>query len=155
MQQQIDRCGDCHSCCKSFGWIDNNQIRLIELDIQYEWDRCNKLCDNNRCTIYDNRPKTCSDFECLYVESDLPEEYLPEKVGFVTDLRRDEHGLFLNIVPNESKKYNIDARKFGEENIENITSQDLSGVKENCTSIARENKRWKKKYLVKVTLVWT
>lgn len=120
MQQQIDRCGDCHSCCKSFGWIDNNQIRLIELDIQYEWDRCNKLCDNNRCTIYDNRPKTCSDFECLYVESDLPEEYLPEKVGFVTDLRRDEHGLFLNIVPNESKKYNIDARKFGEENIENI-----------------------------------
>jgi len=28
--------------------------------------------------------------------------------------------LFLNIVPNESKKYNIDARKFGEENIENI-----------------------------------
>lgn len=120
MQQQIDRCGDCHSCCKSFGWIDDNQIRLIELDIQYEWDRCNKLCDNNRCTIYDNRPKTCSDFECLYVESDLPEEYLPEKVGFVTDLRRDEHGLFLNIVPNESKKYNIDARKFGEENIENI-----------------------------------
>lgn len=120
MQQQIDRCGDCHSCCKSFGWIDNNQIRLIELDIQYEWDRCNKLCDNNRCTIYDNRPKTCSDFECLYVESDLPEEYLPEKVGFVTDLRKDEHGLFLNIVPNESKKYNIDARKFGEENIENI-----------------------------------
>jgi len=120
VQQQIDRCGDCHSCCKSFGWIDNNQIRLIELDIQYEWDRCNKLCDNNRCTIYDNRPKTCSDFECLYVESDLPEEYLPEKVGFVTDLRRDEHGLFLNIVPNESKKYNIDARKFGEENIENI-----------------------------------
>lgn len=120
MQQQIDRCGDCHSCCKSFGWIDDNQIRLIELDIQYEWDRCNKLCDNNRCTIYDNRPKTCSDFECLYVESDLPEEYLPEKVGFVTDLRRDEHGLFLNIVPNESKKYNIDARKFGEENMENI-----------------------------------
>jgi Fe-S-cluster containining protein len=90
------------------------------LDIQYEWDRCNKLCDNNRCTIYDNRPKTCSDFECLYVESDLPEEYLPEKVGFVTNLRRDEYGLFLNIVPNESKKYNIDARKFGEENMENI-----------------------------------
>ena len=31
--QQIDRCGDCHSCCKSFGWIDDNQITLFELDI--------------------------------------------------------------------------------------------------------------------------
>ena len=107
MEQQIDRCGDCHSCCKSFGWIDDNQIKLIELDIQYEWDRCSKLCDNNRCTIYDKRPQTCSDFECLYVESDLPEEYLPDKIGFVTEMRIDAEGHFLNIVPNQSAKSGV------------------------------------------------
>ena len=120
IEQQIDRCGDCYSCCKSYSSLSDNQIELIDLDIQYEFDRCSKLCSNNRCTIYDKRPKTCSNYECLYVESDLPEEYLPEKVGFVTQLRRDGEGLFLNIVPNESKKYNIDPHKFYNENKDNI-----------------------------------
>jgi len=120
MEQQIDRCGDCHSCCKSFGWIDDNQIKLIDLDIQYEWDRCNKLCDNNRCTIYSTRPQSCNDFECLYVESDLPEEYLPDTIGFVTNLRYDQKGHFLNIVPNESGKTGVTPEEFWTNNYENI-----------------------------------
>lgn len=141
MEQQIDRCGDCHSCCKSFGWIDDNQIKLIELDIQYEWDRCSKLCDNNRCTIYDKRPQTCSDFECLYVESDLPEEYLPEKIGFVTEMRMDAEGHFLNIVPNQSAKSGVTPEEFWENNYKNIhvmitTAEEVWAIKVHTINIS-------------------
>ena len=134
MQQQIDRCGDCHSCCKSFGEISSNLIELINLDIQYEYGRCNKLCSDNRCTIYETRPKSCAEFECLYVESDLPIEFLPETVGFVTDLRIDAKGSFLNIVPNESRKHKIDPQTFYDENYDNInvmktTAEDVWSVK--------------------------
>ena len=138
--QQIDRCGDCYSCCKSFGEV-GSRIEAIQLDIEYEWGRCNKLCDNNRCTIYDKRPKPCSTFECLYVESDLPEEYLPEKVGFVTSMRVDAEGHFLNIVPNESAKYNIDPTDFYWENKDNIdvmrkTAEEVWSVKVHTVNVA-------------------
>ena len=118
--QQIDRCGDCHSCCKSFGFLDENKIVIKSLDIHYEWGRCNKLADNNRCSIYDDRPKTCSKFKCLYIESDLPKKYLPKNIGFVTQLKRDKNGPFLTIVPHESKKTNVDPRDFWNNNYKNI-----------------------------------
>lgn len=119
-EQQINRCGDCYSCCKSYASVNPNEIEVVRLDVKYDWGRCNKLCDNNRCTIYENRPRTCSDFECLYVESDLPEQYLPERVGFVTQLRKTNDEFQLHIVPNESRKYNIDPKKFHDDNLDNI-----------------------------------
>jgi len=120
MEQQIDRCGDCHSCCKSFGALQSNQIQLIDLGIQYEWGRCNKLCDNNRCTIYETKPQSCSDYECVYVESDLPVEYIPERVGFVTNLRTYKNVHYLDVTPNESRKHNFTSEQFFRDNYRNI-----------------------------------
>jgi|TARA_B110000977_G_scaffold100080_1_gene131368 hypothetical protein len=120
MEQQIDRCGDCHSCCKSFGSVSSNRIEIIELGIDYKWSRCNKLCDNNRCTIYSTRPQTCTDFECVYVESNLPEEYLPDTIGYVTDLRVDNGGHFLNIIPHESGKSGVTPTEFWKNNYKSI-----------------------------------
>lgn len=125
-EQQIDRCGDCHSCCKSFSDVSTSGVyedpNLISaLNITYEYDRCNQLNSDNRCIIYEKRPNTCRSFECLYVESDLPEKYLPENVGFVTNVRRDiSIGTYLQITINNSKSRNINADSWIDENIKNI-----------------------------------
>jgi Fe-S-cluster containining protein len=125
-EQQIDRCGDCHSCCKSFSDVSTSGVyedpNLISaLNITYEYDRCNQLNSDNRCIIYEKRPNTCRSFECLYVESDLPEKYLPENVGFVTNVRRNNSlGINLQITINRSKSRNINADSWIDENIKNI-----------------------------------
>jgi Fe-S-cluster containining protein len=125
-EQQIDRCGDCHSCCKSFSDVGTSGVyedpNLISaLNITYEYDRCNQLNSDNRCIIYEKRPNTCRSFECLYVESDLPEKYLPENVGFVTNVRRNNSlGINLQITINRSKSRNINADSWIDENIKNI-----------------------------------
>ena len=125
-EQQIDRCSDCHSCCKSFSDIGTSGVyedpNLISaLNITYEYDRCNQLNSDNRCSIYEKRPNTCRSFECLYVESDLPEKYLPENVGFVTNVRRDiSIGTYLQITINNSKSRNINVDSWIDENIKNI-----------------------------------
>jgi len=126
IEQQIDRCGDCHSCCKSFGILGYGDVyedpNLISaLNITYEYDRCNQLNSDNLCKIYKKRPSTCRSFECLYVESDLPEKYLPENVGFVTNVRRDrEIGIFLAVTINQSRHKNINPDVWFEENVEHI-----------------------------------
>jgi len=122
MMQQIDRCGDCHSCCKSFSDIGDDDPRLISaLDITYEYDRCSQLNSDNRCKIYKERPSTCSSFECLYVESDLPEKYLPENIGFVTNVRGNYgFGINLQITPHQSKSRNLNVDVWIDENMEHI-----------------------------------
>ena len=113
--QQISKCEDCYSCCKSFGKL-NDELK----DIGPQWNRCVKLCSNNRCTVYESRPNGCSTYKCLYIDLDISNDYLPERVGFVTDLRSGPSGKYLNIIPNESGTYNIDPAKFYIDNIENI-----------------------------------
>lgn len=64
------------------------------------------LCEDNRCSIYSDRPISCKEFECVYIKSDLSNEWIPEKVGFVTFLLRDMKTVL--VVPNESKYLDID-----------------------------------------------
>jgi len=113
--QQISKCEDCYSCCKAFGELDSELN-----DIGPKWNRCTKLCSNNRCTIYDSRPDPCGTYKCLYIDLKINKEYLPERIGFVTDLRSGPSGKYLNIIPNESGTYNIDPAEFYIDNIENI-----------------------------------
>lgn len=136
IQQQFDRCGDCHSCCKSFSDIGGgDDPRLISaLDITYEYDRCSQLNSDNRCNIYEKRPKTCSAFECLYLESDLPEKYIPRDIGFVTNVRGNYgFGINLQITPHQSKSRDLNVDVWVEENIEHIkvmkdTAEDMWGM---------------------------
>lgn len=113
--QQLEKCEDCYSCCKAFGYLKEGLS-----DIGPNYNRCSKLCENNRCTIYESRPDVCADYKCLYIDVNLPNTHLPERVGFVSDLRSGPNGKYLNIVPNESATFNIDPATFYLDNIENI-----------------------------------
>lgn len=58
-------CGSCTVCCKVPGIDDKDLQKPVGLWCQY--------CDNKSarpCTIYETRPDTCKNFECLWLTDD-------------------------------------------------------------------------------------
>ena len=73
-------CGDCNMCCKL--------PSVINLKKEYEWW---KHCEIGvGCKIYEERPKQCKDFYCLWKMNLLSENLKPNKVGFFV-MMENEH----------------------------------------------------------------
>lgn len=60
-------CTGCGSCCKRIDKVDLF-LKLVDdplndLKFPYTWDssgRCDKLADDNKCLVYDDRPIVCN-----------------------------------------------------------------------------------------------
>lgn len=64
-------CGDCTLCCT-----------VLEVpEFQKRPMNCCSHCDKG-CSIYHNRPTSCRNFECLWLQGDLSEAMRPDKVHF-------------------------------------------------------------------------
>lgn len=69
-------CGECTLCCYF--------LRIPETD-SAEYSLC-KHCDGG-CTIYDERPAQCCNFECLWLrQPQIPEALRPDKCGVMFEL---------------------------------------------------------------------
>ncbi len=102
MIQQIDKCEDCSACCRSTDEIYlTDEEKLIPLyDITVTLEGCSLLSKKtNRCTIYKDRPWGCREFKCYYIYSDLSKDYLPERVGFMVQIRPKELLLVTPVAP--------------------------------------------------------
>lgn len=68
------QCGDCTLCCKLMG--------IEELK-----KPANKWCElvqiGKGCGDYENRPKSCRDFQCMWLQGQLPEDLKPNKIHAV------------------------------------------------------------------------
>lgn len=74
-----NKCGECNACCSLF------PIKEINKEV-------NSLCKywDNGCTIYDDRPKPCRDYECGYLQGkNVPEKLRPDNCGIVFTKRSD------------------------------------------------------------------
>jgi uncharacterized protein len=78
-------CGGCTMCCSA--------LEIEELN-----KPAGPLCGNCRlrggCSIYDNRPQVCRDFECEWLASrDLPRQFRPDLIGTILmeDADSDEY----------------------------------------------------------------
>jgi len=69
-------CGGCTLCCK-----------LIECSaLEKPRNEVCKFCKwNEGCTIYDEAPQMCHDFNCAWLDGDLPRWMWPKDVGFVIE----------------------------------------------------------------------
>ena len=80
-------CGPCHACCVVF--------RIDEPAAAKEaHERCGHLATSSkggRCAIYSDRPKTCRDFECLWLRGAGGPDDRPDLRGVV--LHEIEHSL--------------------------------------------------------------
>ena len=73
-------CGDCNMCCKL------PSVKNLKKD--YEW--CKHCEIGVGCKIYEERPKQCKDFYCLWKMNLLSESLKPNKVGFFV-MMENEH----------------------------------------------------------------
>jgi hypothetical protein len=87
-------CGECHECCA--------HIKVEEEPIAHEAHvDCPKLergVDERRvCGIYDERPATCRNFECLWLQGFEGNDYKPTRCGFIMRVSTTGHVIFTPI----------------------------------------------------------
>lgn len=92
-------CGTCTMCCKTLG--------VDELDKPANtW--CSRCSIGKGCTAYDDRPASCRDFECVWLQSQhrrhgeaaMPPELRPDRSHVVIGLTRDASNLVFVVDPN-------------------------------------------------------
>ena len=106
----MNKCGDCSECCQGvLSFVDHSKDGdVIECGIGVlEGQRCVKY--NGACTIYENRPDTCRNFNCLYIHDDLAEWLKPNKSGFIMYYSKELSNT-INMV--QTKEVPIDDRAF-------------------------------------------
>jgi hypothetical protein len=81
----VNHCGSCTLCCKLLG--------IPELDKPQDlW--CKHCAVGTGCRIYENRPASCRNFECLWLQSQkeakpLPPALRPDKSKMVLTFSQD------------------------------------------------------------------
>ncbi|MCO5157926.1 MAG: YkgJ family cysteine cluster protein [Aquamicrobium sp.] len=58
----MNACGTCTMCCKLLGISDLAPRKPVN-----QW--CRHCKPGNGCTIYEDRPRSCREFECLWLQS--------------------------------------------------------------------------------------
>lgn len=72
----LNRCGDCHACCTA--------LEIPELS-KPQNQPCQHLC-GNRCSIYQERPLVCGQWECLWLQQEEDERFRPDNSNVLTSL---------------------------------------------------------------------
>jgi len=66
-------CGSCVECCKNL-YIEDVYGHSVT-----PGNPCFFLCKERRCTIHENRPQTCRNFQCAWSQHLLPEWMKPDQ----------------------------------------------------------------------------
>lgn len=79
--QETRECGTCRLCCKTMG--------IYELDKSpCSWCEHANPKGGAGCNIYEQRPRTCQDFRCLWLEGGMDEELQPHLVKSVVSVNQ-------------------------------------------------------------------
>ena len=74
------QCGDCTACCEYFPIKELGKAATVP---------CEKLANPkgscNNCTIYNDRPKVCKEYACMWVAGYGAEEDRPDRCGILID----------------------------------------------------------------------
>ena len=76
-------CGDCTLCC--------TLLAVEELG-----KKARSACEHescSKCSIYETRPQSCRDFECLWLKGVVPESVKPNKCHVVLSATLDGNGM--------------------------------------------------------------
>lgn len=69
-------CGDCTACCTILGVPDLSKE---------PYQTCEKVCGQG-CSIYQDRPSPCREFNCLWRQGLFEEAHRPDKLGIMFSL---------------------------------------------------------------------
>jgi hypothetical protein len=85
------QCGDCSACCSG---------SLIGDAYGYEFGDgipCYFL-KNKKCSIYEQRPEVCQQYQCAWSQGLFPKELKPNKSGILVSVENNEGGQYLKVV---------------------------------------------------------
>lgn len=83
IQLPVRACGECTMCCKLLGVMELKKRAGV-------W--CPHCAIGSGCKIYIQRPPSCQDFMCLWLQGGLPEKMKPNKLRAVVSVTDDaEH----------------------------------------------------------------
>lgn len=88
-------CGGCTMCCKTMGVPDLEPTKK-----PHQW--CQHCQIGKGCGIYETRPKTCKEFECVWLQDTrnlFDESCRPDRVGVVIVPADDGMGLIAHCDP--------------------------------------------------------
>lgn len=90
-------CDGCSACCKV--------MHVLELN-----KPANQWCEHcavwKGCLIYNERPTSCREFACLYLQDEqMPEELRPDRSKVVLSINRDETALVAYVDPRQEEAY--------------------------------------------------
>jgi len=106
----MNECGDCTECCKGvLGFADTSTDGIIVTSGVGIIENQSCIKYNGECTIYETRPQTCRNFNCLYIRDDLAEWLKPNKCGFIMYYSKELNNT-VNIV--QSKDFPINDQSF-------------------------------------------
>jgi Fe-S-cluster containining protein len=91
MSDDFRPCGDCTACCD--GW-------LIGEAKGHPFGNC-KACYfliNKLCTIYNDRPQVCRNYQCAWTQHLLPDWMKPNKCGVLVSVETKEDHQFLRVI---------------------------------------------------------
>lgn len=82
-------CGDCTLCCTLLAVKELGK----KAQTACEHEKCSK------CSIYESRPQSCRDFECLWLKGVVPESVKPNKCHVVLSATLDGSGMVAYVDP--------------------------------------------------------
>jgi len=86
-------CGNCTRCCE--GWI-SGEVKGKKF---FNGSPCHYVNINKGCTIYNDRPKMCHNFNCEWlINSDIPEYLKPEKSKVLIKPTSEKNIFYWNVV---------------------------------------------------------
>jgi hypothetical protein len=98
-QTFVPSCGECSACCTTLG--------VPELE-KAPGERCKHLKPTGGCGIYDTRPASCRDFECMFLQVKMPTKFRPDKLKVVISGTKDGEKLVFhqthNYLPREAEE---------------------------------------------------
>lgn len=65
-------CGECGECCFALD---------VDVDGGSKMTECPHFCGG--CTIYEDRPKSCADWNCLWITGDAPKSQRPDRTKII------------------------------------------------------------------------
>ena len=99
-------CGDCTMCCKLLAVPEIEKPAL-------KW--CKHCSNPGGCGIYDTKPKSCTEFECIWLQTQktptpLPLELRPDKSRVVLSCWDKDHTEFIYAYMEKADKFRLGAK---------------------------------------------
>lgn len=84
-------CEQCNACCKG-------QLAGSVYDVPFGFGKPCSFLVREKCTIYEDRPAMCKNYQCAWSQHLFPEECRPDKIGIMVSVENGVDKQYLKFI---------------------------------------------------------